>query len=190
MDWMNQLGGLLQQYKSVQDPQQHPQAPDQDFQRMSQTVPQDVLADALGASFRSPQTPAFPNMLGQVFGNSNPMQRSSILNTLLATVGPQVLMQILQRRGMGGGGGLGGLLGGLGGMMGGQQPHITPEVAAQVPPEAVDELAREAEQRDPSIVDRVSGIYAQNPQLFQTLGAAAMTVALAHLARRNNDGHF
>ena len=39
----------------------------------------------------------------------------------------------------------------------------------------------QAEQHDPSIVDRISEIYAQHPKHVKTLGAAAMTIALSHL---------
>ena len=45
-----------------------------------------------------------------------------------------------------------------------------------------DGAAHQAEQRDPSIVDRVSGFYAQHPTLVKALGAAAMWEVLRHMA--------
>jgi hypothetical protein len=86
-------------------------------------------------------------------------------------------------------GGLGGLLGGLLGG-GGGTPQITPEQASEVPPEAVEELARHAEQQDPGVIDRVSDFAAQNPTLVKGLGAAALGIALSHLAKQKRGGLF
>jgi hypothetical protein len=114
-------------------------------------------------------------MLGQMFGNSNGQQRANILNTLLATVGPALLSGALSRSG-GGLGSLAGMFGGTG------QPHITPDQADQISPQAVEEIAREAEQKDPSVIDRVSDFYAENPMLVKTLGAAALAIAMRGMA--------
>ena len=181
MDWMNQLGGLLQQYAGGQ---QSPERTEEDFDNVSRVAPPSAVSGGLAEAFRSQQTPPFPNMLGQMFGQSNPNQRASILNTLLATAGPALLSQILSRTGGGGG------LGSLGGLLGGGQTHVTPEVAAHVPAEAVEELAREAEQRDPSVIDRVSDFYAEHPSLVKGLGAAALGIALNHLAKQKRGGLF
>jgi hypothetical protein len=88
------------------------------------------------------------------------------------------------------GGLLGGLLGGGGVFAQGGSPQITPEQASQVPPEAVEELAREAQNQDPSIVDRVSDFAAQNPTLVKGLGAVAVGIALNHLAKQKRGGLF
>ena len=45
-------------------------------------------------------------------------------------------------------------------------------------------MAAEAEKKDPSIVDRISQLYAQQPQLVKTLGAAALSVVLAQVLQR------
>lgn len=182
MEWMNQLGGLLQQYTGANNNDQTPDTVHDDFDQFAQAAPQSTLASGLADVFRSNQTPPFGNMLGQLFGQSNGQQRASILNTLIAVAGPAVLSQVLNRQSnnMGGGGGLSGLLGGL---MGGQQTTVTPEQAEQIPPEAVQEIAAQAEQRDPSIIDRMSDIYAQHPTLIKTLGAAALAVLMARVAR-------
>ena len=96
--------------------------------------------------------------------------------------------------GMGAGMGMGGLLGGLLGGRGGSgqtgAPQITPEQASQVPPEAVEELAREAQQRDPDIINRVSNFAAENPTLVKGLGAVAVGIALKHLAGQKRGGFF
>jgi hypothetical protein len=169
MNWMTQLGGVLDTYHSA-EPQQAPATVDRDFDRLSQVAPREAVADGLAAAFRSDATPPFPQMLGQMFGRSAGPQRASILNTLMATVGPAVLQQILSRRGR-------------------PQPApagapVTPEAADQVSPEEVEELAKHAEQRDPSILERISKTYAEQPQIIKTLGAAALTVALARIAQK------
>ena len=187
MSWMDQIGNILQQYsgagaQTAAGAQPASGQVQEDFDQFAQAAPQSAVADGLAAAFRSEQTPPFPQMLGQLFGQSDGTQRASILNTLICALGPTVVAQILARRGGGGGGGgIGDLLGGL---LGGGQQQVTPEVARQIPPEAVEEIAQQAEQRDPSIVDMASKFYAEHPQLVKTLGAAALAIALAKVAQR------
>lgn len=182
MSWIDQLGGLLQQYSQGQHP--HDRA-EQDYDQVSQVAPRDVMAGGLAEAFRSQQTPPFPNMLGQMFGQSNSHQRANILNMLLATAGPAILSQLMSRSG---GGGLGSLAGMLGG--GGNNVQVTPEDAEQVSPQAVEELAREAEQKDPNVVDRISDFYAEHPTLVKGLGAVALGIAMNHLSKQKGGGFF
>jgi hypothetical protein len=67
-------------------------------------------------------------------------------------------------------------------MLGGGQREVTPEMAEQVSPEVVQEIATQAEQKDPSIIDMASNFYAEHPTLVKGLGAAALTIALAKVA--------
>jgi len=175
MDWMNQIGNILQQYGGAQA-NQAPNTVDDDFDQFAQAAPKSAMADGLAEAFRSNQTPPFPNMLAQLFGQSNGTQRAGILNMLIGALGPTILSQVLSRAG-GGGAGLAGLLGG------GQQ-EVTPEQAEQISPEAIQQAAVEAEKQDPSVIDRISDFYAEQPALVKTLGAAALTVALAKIAQR------
>ena len=198
MNW-NDIGDILNQYSQGQAGKA-----DDDFDRVAPHAPRQAMSQGVAEAFRSPQTAPFPNMLGQMFGQAAPHQRANILNSLLATLGPAVLSSILSRGGgtgglggmLGGGGGMAGMGGGLGGLLGGLlgggggAPHVTPEQASQVPPEAVEELAREAEQQDPSVIDRVSDFAAENPTLVKGLGAAALGIALSHLAKQKRGGLF
>jgi hypothetical protein len=170
------LSDLLRQYTSGSAGSvatgHDPAIIERDFDDVTRQTSTDELSEGLAAAFRSDRTPPFPEMLGSLFGRSSGVQRAGILQNLMATLGPAVLAQILSRRG-------------LGGMFGGGQPGpITPEVAAQVPPEAIQEAAEEAERKDPSIIDRLSRAYAEQPQIFKTLGAAALAIALGRLAQR------
>jgi hypothetical protein len=179
MDWMNQLSGILQQYTGAQAA--GGQAPDtvhDDFDQLAQQAPQSALADGLAAAFRSDQTPAFGQMVAQLFSNANGQQRAGILNTLISALGPTIAAQLFSQGG----------LSGLAGALGGGQHQVTPEQAAQVPPEAVQQIAEHAESKDPSIIDRVSNFYAEHPTLVKTIGTAALTIALAKIAERQYNG--
>ncbi len=171
---MNEISNVLQSYAGSQSPQNQEAVADH-FGQVAQAAPSSALADGLAAMFRSDQTPPFGQMIGQLFSNSNPAQRANLLNTLLSSgAGASILSQLATSAGVN-------LPAGLG-----STAAVTPEMASQIPPEAVQQAAAHAEKHDPSIVDRVSEIYAQHPTLVKTLGAAALSLALAHLAKRSS----
>lgn len=184
MDWMNQIGGLLQQYAGG-NANQTPDTVHDDYDQAAQAAPQSALADGIAAAFHSNQTPPFAQMAAQIFGNASGEQKAGLLNTLIAAAGPAVVSQVLSG---GGGGGLGQLLGGLGG---GQQsgasqdetPQVTPEQAAQVSPDVVQVLATHAQNQDPSVVNQISNIVAQQPGLAKVLGGGTLSTILSHLAQ-------
>lgn len=171
------LGNLLQQY-AANNPANADQAVN-DFDRVAEAAPSAELAQGVSQAFRSDDTPPFPQMLGNLFGNSNSGQQAGMLNQLLGSIGPGVLSSLA-----------GGV---LGSMFGGNQnqqaaPQITPEQASQLSPQQVQEIAQQAEQQNPGIVDRMGEFYAQHPQLVKGLGGAALAIALGHMAqgmRRN-----
>lgn len=168
MGILDSLNDVLQNYSGGQN--QNSANAVEHFDQVAQAAPHSVIAEGLAAAFRSDQTPAFGNLVGNLFGQSSGEQKAGILNQLLASVGPGVLAQL-------GGGALTGLLG-----RAGQQ--ITPDQAQTVSPEVVQQLATHAEKTDPSIVDRASAFYAQHSTLVKTLGGAALTIALAKVAER------
>jgi hypothetical protein len=179
MSWMNEIAGVLQNYSQGAQAGSAQSAPAGNtgevanhFDQVAQAAPAPALADGLAAMFRSNQTPPFAQMVSQLFSNSNGSQRASLLNTLLASSGGAgAISQLMQSAGVN-----------LGGSPGSAQ--VTPEVAAQVSPEIAQQAAAQVAEHDPSIIDRVSEIYAQHPTLVKTLGAVAMSMALSHLASR------
>ena len=173
MDWMQQLGGVLQRYANGTG--DHTQAAS-DFDHVAQTAPREAVGAGLADAFRSSQTPPFGNMLSQLFGQSAGSQRASVLNALVTTLGPMVVSQVLARRGVA-----------APSQIQSGQP-VSADVAQQVPPEAVEDLAREAEQKDPSIVDRISHMYADQPKLIKALGGMALVVAMAKIADSQGRG--
>ena len=168
---MDQVTNVLQNYN------QGSGAPDErevatHFNQVAQAAPREDLASGLASMFRSNQTPAFPQLVSQLFGNSDPNQKASLLNNLLSSgAGAGVLAQLAKSAG-------------ISMPAGGGAPQITPEQAAQIPPQAVQQAAAHAEKHDPSVVDMVSNFYAEHPTLVKTLGTMAMTMAMSHLAGR------
>ena len=162
---------ILNQYAGQQQGQPAPAAA-QHFEQVAQQAPQAVVSHGLAEAFRADQTPPFGEMVAHLFGNSDPQQRAGLLNQLVGGLGPGLL-------GAGTGGPLGDLVRRLG-----AGSTVTPEQAAAVTPEQVQQVATHAEQQNPSIIDRVSDFYAQHPTLVQTLGSAALTIALAKMAQR------
>src|SRR4051794_36847379 len=98
MDWMKELGGGLGRYEGA-SASNVPESAHDDFDQVARAAPKTELADGLAAAFRSEQTPPFGQMVGQLFGNSPPSQRASILSSLAAALGPGRLGQILARHG-------------------------------------------------------------------------------------------
>lgn len=180
MDWMNQLGGILAQYNGTGAATATSNVRD-DFDQIAGEAPRSALADGLAAAFRSDQTPEFGQMAAQLFDKSGGPQRAGMLNTLMRSVGPMILAQVISSKTGAGGGGLSGLIDML---RGGQKTEITPEQAEQIPSEAVEEIAAQAEKKDPSVIDRVGSFYAEHPTLVKTLGAAALTIALSRIAKQ------
>ena len=186
MDWMKQVSDVLDRYGDA-TPNRLPDTVDNDFDLFAQQAPPAAISEGLSAAFRSDHTPEFPLMASQLFGRGSGSQRAGMLNALLATVGPMVLQQILARRQRGAspaaaqGGGLGGVLGNI--LRGDGPPRVSPEVAEQVSTQEVEEIAREAEKKDPSVIDRISEVYAQQPELLKVLGSVALGVALSKMAQ-------
>jgi hypothetical protein len=168
---MGGLGDLLQKISSGNA------APHEQFDQAAQAAPQSSLAEGIASALGSGGTGQFAQMATQLFTNGNGDQKSSMLNSLLATAGPGLLAQL---SGNGAGGGLASLLGG-------GATSVTPAEAANVSPQAVQELAAKVHQADQSIVDKLGEVYSAHPDLFKTLGAAAMSVAVAKIAQKHRE---
>jgi hypothetical protein len=173
MSWMDQIGNILEQYAGA-NAQAAPGSARDDFDQVAQAAPRTAMADGLAAAFRSDQTPPFAQMVAQLFRNSNGQQRAGLLNTLLASVGPGLLAQVLGQGGVPD----------LQNVLQSGRAEVTPQQAEQIAPEAVEQIAAQAENQNPSIVDRLSDFYAEHPQLVTALGTAAVTLALRQLAKR------
>src|SRR6476646_5043907 len=114
MGIMDNLGDLVKQAMSGQA---SPAQVDSAYDRVSQEVPQDTLSDGISHAFKSDQTPPFEQMVGGLFGQSNPEQKAGLLNQILAALGPGGVAQVL------------GSSGGLGALAGLRPGMVTPEQA-------------------------------------------------------------
>jgi len=143
------------------------------FDAIARTTPPDILGPSVADAFRAESTPPFGEMVGQMYRESDPQQQAGVLNQLLGSIGP-------------------GFLSALGTGYLGKQPaaapitssQIAPQQASQVTAAQVHEIATQAEQDDPGVLDKIGGFYADHPQLVKTLGSAALAIALAGVARR------
>ena len=171
MTWTDKLGNLLKQYTSggaaaAPAPDVHAH-----FDQVAQDAPTSVIAEGLTAAFNSDRTPAFGQMLTTLFNNSTGEQKAGVINQLLSSVPPGALTQILSGVG-------------LAGLAGAGRTQLTADQAQRISPEAVQQLATHAQTANPSVVDSVSGFYAQHSTLIKTLGGTALTIALAKVAER------
>ena len=163
MDWMNAINDIIQKYSGAAGgTAAAPANPHEDFQRVAEAAPKDVLASGIAEAFRSEQTPAFPQMLANMFGQSNPNQQAGVLNHLLSALGPAAAS----------------IIPGLSG------PNVTPQQASQVTPEQVQQMAEQAQNKRPSVVDQVSSFYAQHPGVVKAAGGMALSIMLQHMVRR------
>jgi hypothetical protein len=169
MSWLDEISHLAQRYSGQGGgTAAAPDAPHQDYQEVARHAPPEAVAGGLAEAFRADRTPAFPEMVSNLFSRSDPNQRAGLLNRLLAAIGP---------------GALAGLPGGLGGLLGGRG-EVGPQEANNVSPKDVQAIAAHAEKQDPSVADQVSSFYAHHPQVVQALGGLALTIALQHMMRR------
>jgi len=164
------IGNLLQQYLGGTPNANAGRALD-DFDQVSQNAPRSAMAQGVTEALRSDQTPPFPHMVSQLFDKSDATQRAGMLNQLLSGIGPGILSAIAG--------------GALGHMFGGHDTPaaITPEQAAVMTPAQVKEIAAQAEQHNPGIVDRMGDFYAEHPQLVKTIGGAALAIVLGRVAQ-------
>ena len=182
-NWVSEVGDLLQRYSGAQqntaasnstaapDSTTVHQSAQEDFQKVAQSAPPSAMSGALAAAFRSPNTPEFPQLIAHLFGESNGEQRAGILQRLLEAAGPAASSA--------------GLLGGLSSIFSRGAAAVTPQQAQRISPDSVQELAKQAAKRDPSIVERASEFYAQHPRIVQVLGAAVLAEAMRHMARHH-----
>lgn len=164
------LGSVLQQYLGGAA-QMNPNRAVDDFDQVAQNAPRSTMAQGVTEALRSDQTPPFSQMVGQMFGQSDPTQRAGMLNQLLRGVGPGLLSSIA-------GGALGNIFRGNDG-----PAAVTPEQAAAMTPEQVQQIAEQAEKENPSIVDRMGDFYAENPTLVKAVGGAALAIILGRVAQ-------
>jgi hypothetical protein len=162
MTILDQLGEILKQYSSGNPPQEH--ATDH-FQQMASQVPQSHLGEVLTNVFQSPETGSFGDNVSSMYRESNPQQQAGILTQLVQAVGGS------------------GILSKLGLNLPAGAP-VTPEQAQQISPDTVKEVANQAQQQNPGIVQQAGEFYSQHPQLVKALGTGIAIWAMQRFTRR------
>jgi hypothetical protein len=140
------------------------------FQQVSQSVDSGALAQGIAGALRSDKTPPFAQLVSQLFTSGSGAQKNAMLDTLLSALSPEQREQASA------------LIPELAGVIG---QTGTPS-AANVSPDAVQKLAKHAEQQNRNIVDKMSALYAEHPALVKTLGSTAMMIAMRTIAERRS----
>ena len=143
------------------------------FDEVAAQAPREAVGGGIAAALRSGAGGSLASSVEKHIGSSNDKTKAGVLSHLIQAVEPAVLSSMA-------GGALARLLPGISG--GASSP--TPQDADAVSPAQAGELAAAAEQRDPSVIDRVGSFYAQHPTVVKALGAAALAIAMNHMANR------
>ena len=142
-----------------------------DFELVAHETAPDAMQDGIAEAFRSDETPPFEEMVARLFEHSDPRVRAGLLDNLLAGLGPAAigkggLADVWRRYAAG--------------------ARVSPDRAAHINPLEVQEVARQARDQNPGVLERVSRFYARHPELVRNLGSAAMSIALSRIARRRH----
>src|SRR5262245_51793482 len=91
MNWLEAVTDLVDRYQSGNTVRSNNSAIHEDFQQVVQSAPQDIVANGIAGMFRSNDTPPFPEMISNLFAQSNQSQRVGLLNHLLSVVPPAAI---------------------------------------------------------------------------------------------------
>lgn len=174
MGVLDDLSGVLKQYAGNNATTPPPADVNAHFDQVAQAVPASTLADGVAHALRSNQTPDLSQLVSNLFSQANGAQKAGMLNQLLSSIGsgsrPVLATGALASAGLADVVNKGGT--------------VTPDQAQQVSPAAVAQLADHAQTADGSIVDKLSGFYAQHPTLVKSLGAGALALVMSKVANR------
>ena len=170
MSWLETITGIAERYQPEND-RSNDNATHEDFQQVVQSAPRDVVANGIAGMFRSNDTPPFPEMISNLFAQSNQSQKAGLLNHLLSILPAGTIA------------GLAGLSS-LGASLGANR-NVPNGAENQLSPDQVRQIAVQAEAKDPGIVERISGFYAQHPVLMKAVGGMALSVAMKHMTKRS-----
>jgi hypothetical protein len=166
MGVLDELQGVLKQYQSGQAPA--PAAVAQHFDQVAQSAPQSTMAAAISHALSSDQTPPLGQMVSSLFNQATPDQKAGMVNRLLTAIGPTAAGALTSS----------GVLAGITGTT------ATAAQAQALSPDAVKQLADQAQRADGTVVDKLGSFYAQHPTLVKSLGAGALALMMSHMSRR------
>ena len=167
MGALDDVGNILKQYTQGGTPA--PADVATHFDQVAKAVPTADLADGVAHAIRSDQTPPFGQIVSNMFNQADGAQKAGMLNQLVSALGPGAAAAV-------GGGALADMLS--------KGTTATAADAQKVSPDMVQQLADRAHSADGSIVDKLSGFYAQHPTLVKSLGAGALALVMSKLSNR------
>jgi len=138
------------------------------FDQVAQSAGPGMLASGISAAMRSDQTPAFGDIVSQLFANGTGAQKAGMVSALLSAASPEQRAQ------------LAGMLNGAPAGASLNEQHV-----AGLSPQDVASMAKNVEAQNPGIIDTMSSFYAQHPTLVKTLGTAAMMIAMRKIAEQH-----
>jgi hypothetical protein len=166
MSRANDVTALLQQY-AAETGVRSMQKVEQDFIDITHQMPSEAVTNGLAEALHSEHTPPFEQVVGASFERGDASQRAGMLKPLLEAAGPTATAPLIGQHAPA------------------QDPSLPVDsrLASYPHPEAVERLARHAAQAGPTVVQKMSGLYAGEPELGKTLGDATLSAALGKLAR-------
>ena len=172
MGLADEVTGILKQYEAgTAGP---PADVSAHFDQVSQAVPASSLADGVAHALRSDQTPGLGQVVSSLFSQANGTQKAGMLNQLLSSISsgsaPALATGALASAGLAD--------------VVNKGAAVTPDQASQVSPDAVRQLADHAKTGDNTIVDKLSGFYAQHPTLVKSLGVGALALVMSRISNR------
>ena len=162
MDILSQYAG---QALSGGQPQAQ-QSLHEDFSQVAAQAPPELLGGGIAQALEG-GSGGFESSIAKLFENSDPQQRTGLLQRLIQAAGPAILSSFA-----------GGALSHL------AQPGAQAQQADAdaITPAQAGELAAAAKQSSPSIVSELGSFYSEHPTLVKTLGAAALAIAMSNMA--------
>ena len=171
MNQENDVSAVLQQY-AAETGVRSVQKVEQDFEAVVQQVPAEHVTTGLAEAMHSEHTPPFEDMLGESFERGDDVQRAGLVRQLVDAAGPVAVQPLVER---------GALSRGADGSVSAAALENA-DVVRQLDPDLVRQIARDAVQEDPTVIDRMSEFFAVHPAAGKTLGGAALSVALGKIA--------
>ncbi len=164
MDFMEQIGGLLNAYANGQKASSRQEAREH-YDQISSSVPTDILASVIGPALSSLGGAQVQERVYNSATEMTPQQRGGFMETLLGGL-------------MSSGANLPGLLSSLGI---GQSVIDDPQSAS---PDDVAKLATHTQENEPSIFEKAMEFYAENPMLVKILGGMAIAAIARQISNR------
>lgn len=137
------------------------------------SIPRDEVRDALVEGFRSGRLPSVPDTLATVFGRAPESVRANLLGVLLKSASPLALSVLAAGR--------------FATYMFRDRwadLPISPEEASQVTVSQIVEIARYAEQADPTLIARLSSVLAADNASLLALGAGVVALLVQFILER------